>query len=288
MQKQSKLNNYNIKYDSFDFLCNPHMQLFHIVDYTLPKNQIQELHYHDAIEIGICEKGSGIFIIDGEIISFSSPCATIIYPNQLHKAKSEGENQSVWKFVTVSPKIYSEINFSKDIYQSIFNSNNKNLNLIKSDDIIFILIKELINELIFKEINYLESAKGLIKAILIKHNRLISDQNLAFINNISCIVPIINYVTKNYKNNYTIKELADIFNISCATLRRWFKNEIGLSPSEYIHKVRMITASCLLLNSNLSILDISLEVGYQSQSTFQRHFKSYFACSPTEYLFKNN
>lgn len=61
--------------------CSEHQpRLIHwAVNQPLP-DAIQDLHHHDALEVGYCREGAGIFIIDGEVLPFSAPCATVIYP----------------------------------------------------------------------------------------------------------------------------------------------------------------------------------------------------------------
>lgn len=284
MQNQSILDKYRVKYDSFKFLENENMPLFHIALYSPPELEIEELHYHDALEVGYCLEGSGTFMIDEEIFSFSAPCATLIYPGQLHRAKSAGPIPSVWNFVTLSPKMLPT---NSGLYRSFIVNNQSypKFNLFHENDILCVLIHELIQELITQEVDFLQSAKGLLETILTKHNRFQKIQDSACaISNMTRVGPIINYISQNYQNDYSVNELAQMFNISTASLRRWFQEALGLSPLQYLHKVRMITASCLLIYSNLSVLEISLEVGYHSQSSFQRQFNYHFGCSPSTFI----
>jgi AraC-like DNA-binding protein len=65
--------------------------------------------------------------------------------------------------------------------------------------------------------------------------------------------------------------------------RRVFKSTMGMSPSEYLHLVRVKMASILLLNSNDSILEISLKVGYPTLSSFNRQFGKIIGIPPREW-----
>jgi len=287
MQNQSLSDEYKVKYAPFDFLSKPGIAPYHIALDTPSLYEIDELHYHDAIEIGYCYKGSGIFIIDGEIISFSAPCATLIYPGQLHKAKSTGST-SVWKFATFCPEIlipeFSDFSFSKLVPKE---QDNLSLNLFKNNSLFF-LIREIINEIDLHEENFMNSIKGLLQSIVVKHSRLFYKQSESQSqrSNMHRLGPIINYISQNYKNNLSVKQLSLMFNISEASLRRWFQESLNLSPLQYLHKVRITAASCLLMNTDLSVLEIAMQVGYNSQSSFQRQFTSEYGCSPTAYVSK--
>ena len=104
MQKQSIPGEYRLTYAPFRFLEDATVQPFHLGTDSPALKDIEELHYHDGLELGICVEGSGIFIIDGEPLSFSAPCATIIYPQQFHKARSS-LLPSRWYFATFCPEL---------------------------------------------------------------------------------------------------------------------------------------------------------------------------------------
>ncbi|WMJ24115.1 AraC family transcriptional regulator [Paludicola sp. MB14-C6] len=284
MQNQSS-SKYSVRYSPYSDFNNQDRLPYHLEHCLLPY-LIEELHYHDGIELGYCSSGCGVFIIGKEIISFQAPCVTIIYPKQFHKAKSTGSSYSDWQFASFSPQMpLSHLNFigpvlqAPDCSQSIYYQNN----------ILFTLIKELIIELQNKEMDYLKSATGLLKSILVKHSRVTSNHsnnpNSASI--LTRIGPILNYISHNYKQSLSVNEIASSFHISPATLRRWFSDSIHSSPLQYLHKVRTTTASSLLINTDLSVLEVAIEVGYQSQSSFQRQFQRQFHCSPTQYITQN-
>lgn len=63
-------------------------------------------------------------------------------------------------------------------------------------------------------------------------------------------------------------------------LCREFRRHTGLSPTAYINGLRLEYAANLLVNSNLSVLDIMLESGYENLSHFNHRFHSRYGCSP--------
>ena len=80
MQNRAISDAYRIEYAPFEDLFRDQPRLIHwAVNQPLP-GAIQDLHHHDALEVGYCREGAGIFIIDGEVLPFSAPCATVIYP----------------------------------------------------------------------------------------------------------------------------------------------------------------------------------------------------------------
>lgn len=77
--------------------------------------------------------------------------------------------------------------------------------------------------------------------------------------------------------------LADELCVSKATLYRKVKALTGVSPNEYIRKMRMQTAEKLLKERKLTISEISFRVGINSSSYFRQCFKEEFGMTPTEY-----
>ena len=66
-----------------------------------PNENPSNVHYHDFLEIGYCESGAGLFIVDGEIIPFNGKCVSIIYEGQIHIAKSITPEKSLWHFLYI-------------------------------------------------------------------------------------------------------------------------------------------------------------------------------------------
>ena len=62
-----------------------------------------------------------------------------------------------------------------------------------------------------------------------------------------------------------------------------FKSEMGLPFIEYLTKVRMQKARAILKNSEESIAQVALEVGYQDQSYFTKVFKKSEAMTPKSF-----
>jgi transcriptional regulator GlxA family with amidase domain len=58
---------------------------------------------------------------------------------------------------------------------------------------------------------------------------------------------------------------------------------MGISPQEYLMQYRMDKAREMLLESDISIQEIALRVGYDNALTFSKIFKSYYNLSPANY-----
>ena len=87
------------------------------------------------------------------------------------------------------------------------------------------------------------------------------------------------------------KRYIDLTNICGKTkehISRTFKKNLGLTPSEYINEIRLNYAANLLKNTNISVLEISMECGFENLSWFYRKFKEKFGVTPKEFRTPNN
>lgn len=106
--------------------------------------------------------------------------------------------------------------------------------------------------------------------------------NYEFSNESTVIYRIMKYLILNYKENISLVDLAKKFNFSSSYLSRFFKKVINMGYQEFIQRVRVAESIEELINSNLSVLRIAEEGGFQSARNMNRVYLSYVKKSPTE------
>lgn len=84
--------------------------------------------------------------------------------------------------------------------------------------------------------------------------------------------------------DFSITVLADIFHVSSVPyMSLLFKKNFGINFSDYLWNMRLEKAKSLLRNTNLSIDEISVKVGYLTSSSFRRKFKAETGVTPSQY-----
>lgn len=92
------------------------------------------------------------------------------------------------------------------------------------------------------------------------------------------------YISKNFSKNISLDELAAYCAISKSQLIRYFKQYFDKTPLEYITDYRIARAKELIFNCpQLTLKEISYELGFDNQHYFSRVFKKQTAETPTHY-----
>ncbi len=89
------------------------------------------------------------------------------------------------------------------------------------------------------------------------------------------------YIEGNYKLNLTLSEIASIAMLSENHLLRCFKQIMGITPFQYISRLRIQEAKRQLLETDKPVTEIALHVGYSSMSNFSHYFKSIVGMAPS-------
>jgi AraC family transcriptional regulator len=85
------------------------------------------------------------------------------------------------------------------------------------------------------------------------------------------------------EEEFSLIRLAREADMSEFHFSRAFKRTTGLSPSQYFIRLRLEKARRLLRETNRSVIEIGLNVGYNSPSHFARIFRREVGISPNEY-----
>ncbi|MBP3360244.1 MAG: response regulator [Clostridia bacterium] len=91
------------------------------------------------------------------------------------------------------------------------------------------------------------------------------------------------YIEKNYMNKISVTDLAKFFNINYSYFSTIFKEQVGMTLTEYLRNVRIEKACSMLKNSDMNTEFIATSVGFNDTMYFYRIFKRCKGMTPTEY-----
>lgn len=123
----------------------------------------------------------------------------------------------------------------------------------------------------------LDVSKKLIE--LISQNSMRSVYN----GNSQIIATALQFISKNFKEKISLKDIETNLHVNPSYFSTLFKNEMGITFTDYINSLKVEYACSLLTNSNMSIIDISLLTGFDDQSYFTKVFRKAKGVTPRAY-----
>lgn len=160
-------------------------------------------------------------------------------------------------------------------------NNDKKIIMITAYDDFYMIKNALVlglNNYLLKPVNQDELKKELKK---ITNN--LNERTNKNISPFSVIKTGIDYIYDHYKEDITLEDIANICSISPCYFSRVFKKELGVNFITYINKMRIDEAKKILINSNETINNISLKMGFDNCGYFIKVFKKIIGVTPKKY-----
>ena len=93
----------------------------------------------------------------------------------------------------------------------------------------------------------------------------------------------VDYIIKNYEKKITVEELSKIATMSEPNFYASFKRYIGVPPITYLNRYRLSLAAEKLVNTEMSVGEISGSVGVKDPLYFSKLFKKTYGVTPGKY-----
>ncbi len=253
-----------------------------------------EPNRHEFFEMVYIKKGHAVFEISGYPAAIGPNDIIIIKPNQPHKFIVKSETGC--EFIVLSFKFESKNNheFSELSLEDFLNfvSSKESgafirLKVSQKNEIIVLLnriLKEKESEELGSEfLNYLMVLELFVlisRALKMEWEDSIKGKSPKLK---ELIETSVKYIDNNFERDISVGNVARYVFLSSSYFTRAFKEEMGISPINYLHKVRVDRAKELLSDTELKISDIALSVGFSNQQRFNEIFKKYTKLTPMHY-----
>ena len=100
----------------------------------------------------------------------------------------------------------------------------------------------------------------------------------------SPLEPLLAWLEDNYAQPFDLSSLAQRVHCSTRTLLRRFREQVGMSPNDYVQRLRIASAQEALGDPGRSLERIASDVGYADRASFARLFKQ--VCGETPGAFR--
>ncbi len=94
---------------------------------------------------------------------------------------------------------------------------------------------------------------------------------------------LVQYIHDHFDYDIDLQTLAALEHYNPTYYTEWFKKHMGVTPKEYIQKVRLERSKELLRDTDYTILQIAQMVGYQHHGSLTRLFKERYGISPATF-----
>ena len=244
-------------------------------------------HWHNSIEIIYVLKGSLHIKIDTDSFTLNEREVEIINSDESHEIQGMDDNKVL--IFNIDPFFFEK--YYKDINNIFFytNSNDDEDQNGPEYEELKTILSQMLCEYVQKLEDYDEEIEELLITLLYhlvnnfhyltheKEELKEKTDQLARYHRIS------KYIYNNYNNNITLQEIAKKEFLSPHYLSHERKYATGYSFTDLINLTRIEESIKLLLDSDMSISEISDEIGFSHVRYFNKNFKYYYGCTPLQY-----
>lgn len=262
-------------------LIDPLVQSNFHIEYSV--KHTSPLHGHDYYEIFIITAGKCTHIVNGDAQYLEKGAMVFIRPNDTH----------CYDFYEGEDCQFINVNFYREMVEGAFDyfDNSAFAHSLKSPDLSpYIMLPETdLEELINKSAKIqlyttTDKQKARILARCFLTDALMH-YFLDYRNEKKKSMPqwldlLLTQLQK--KENFTagLVRLNELSDRSSGHLNRVFKQYLRITPTAYINQLRLAYAKNLLLTTNLAIMDIAYEAGFDNLSHFYHLFKDTYGIAP--------
>lgn len=250
-------------------------------------------HFHNVIELGICESGDGVSEVDGRREDFGAGDILIVFPFQHHRNYSNKEAKERckvrWTFIELS-NISGKLGF-KDFFLFEMMQEISVFGVIKKSvyPSLYDMLDSLLSAVIKSRGRYRSlTIYSTLSLALIKMTELSEHSpgdKVKLPDKFHAVSPALDFLNEKIRKGElpSVTELAETVKMPLSTFRRTFGDIMNMSPKKYIIYAAVQHACFLLISTSNQISAIAEAAGFTELSTFGRVFRTVTGMTPKEY-----
>lgn len=243
-------------------------------------------HFHNYIEIGIYYHPKGSVFIEGQTHPLVADGFFLVPPFTSHYTLPDTPSDNLEiDYFYFDPQLLMECvfpDFLSTVGAAYFPGGIPFMYPSKEYPLLNEILQCVVHELQDKKQGSPASVNGLILAFYTELDALKTSKQ-TYDQPRTAILPALYYLNEHYTEETNCQFLADLCNLCTGHFRREFKTNMNLTISQYVNHLRIEAACSKMLQSEDSILDIALSVGFCSYSAFHGTFKALLNTSPRKW-----
>lgn len=251
-------------------------------------------HRHNYVEIMYVVQGSITHCIGNKELTLNRGDVLMLNQYVAHSIKRAGYDDiginfiALPEFFFVPLSMLQEKNVLAEFIVGVFQQKNPVphylLFRLQNDYQIENLMENMIDSMLHEHINESvvnQYSMGLVFLYLLNHLEELS-HNSSMDYKETIVQAVLEYIDSDCRNA-NLTKIAEDTHQSVTVLSKLIKQKTGLNFQEHLQQKRFDMAVRLLLNTDLSVEDIALDVGYENQSYFFKQFKNRYGVTPRRY-----
>ena len=249
---------------------------------------INNMHFHNFLEIGYCHYGSGDLVIEEDHYRFAKQMVSCIPANFLHVTRSDAGVIAYWEWIYINPaEILKDCGKTRQEIRAVLEAVNDRAFFVRAQEnpVLAALVRAVFDEMRHKGEHHLECVRGMVYALVFEIARFNNKEVSRTLsrNGSLQLERAIEYVDANYANTFRIADLAEVCHMSETHFRRIFQEKMNMTPVEYVNFVRIRKACELIDKTDISMEEVAGKVGFVTPSTFNRNFRRIVGTSPYQW-----
>ena len=246
-------------------------------------------HWHDDLEFIVILEGKMSYEINGERIEISQGEGLFINSRQLHNGFSDEKQECKFICIVLHPSILCANEWFENKYiRSLLYKNELEYIILKEEvswqkrilDLLIDMYQSVDDELIYFKVQ--QSFFEICEIIFRNKDICVNSHNFNSLK-LNTLKDMIGFIQKNYNKKITLIDIASSGNCCKSKCSAIFKELLKQSPNQYLIDYRLDRSRNLLLSTDKTILEIAIEVGFNSSSYYCEAFRKKYSTSPTQY-----
>lgn len=184
---------------------------------------------------------------------------------------------------TVNDVVTTVLSLDNDLTEQIMNEQLESQKMVRSDEAVIESVYRLFSgtyRAISSEFMRKHILREIIYYILCGSCGKQFIQSIVNIGQADEIYEANSWIKENFRDSFTVENLAEQRNMSVSLFHQKFKRAVGMGPLQCQKRLRLTEARRLMLEDHKNVTEASIEVGYESVSQFIRDYRKMFGTAP--------
>lgn len=267
----------------------PHFPIECFISHCPKEGLFIPLHWHSSVEILYFLQGTAKLTLGNHTYQTQADDLFFVNQEELHRIVAQDETLSYDTIIFSLPALRFSVADSAQSYLMPLLHNQvrfpEQVTSAAMRQELVSLVAQMMDCTSKKLPGYELMAKSLLLqmiAVFLAHRALYPAER-AVLEKSQRLKQMLEYLQNHLSDPLSIAVMAQTFHLSEKYFSRYFRTATGQNFTAYLNAIRMEHACTLLQETDLSVLEIALECGYENISYFNRVFRRQMHQSPTQY-----